>query len=125
MRLALADPAVLGVAGISTSAYITRPDTLSGDDADAVACLVCPLTAMLLGLGWIGVAYGQLHKHPWAEQVEDGACAWLLGYDHDDSEPTRGNPWRGLLLAVDQLAAASSHDQAIAALRTLLQQPSA
>jgi hypothetical protein len=121
MRTALADPRALGVAGITTSSLVSAQDHGPAEDfRQPDQCRVHPITAMLLQLDRIDIAYGRIHKHPWIEQVEDETTLWLLEYDQVDVEPHYGNPWRCLASALVDVAAATNSDQAIAALELLL-----
>ena len=121
MRMALANPQALGLAGITTSSLVSAQDHGPADDfRQPDQCRVHPITAMLLQLDRVDIAYGRIHKHPWVEQVEDGATLWLLEYDQVDAEPHYGNPWRCLSSALVNMAITTSLHQAIADLQLLL-----
>src|SRR6266498_1486297 len=79
MRDAIADPAALGIAGLTTTAWVLPADEDIAGQNDPAVCQVCPITAMLLKLGRIP-AYGGTYKHPWREYAEDDAFQFVLSH---------------------------------------------
>src|SRR6266568_4608502 len=81
MRDAIADPAALGIATLTTTAWVLPENEDIASQNDPAACQVCPLTAMLLKLGWIQ-AYRGIDKHPWREYAENEAFQFALSHSH-------------------------------------------
>ena len=108
----------LGVAGITTIAWVLPANGDIASENDRVACQVCPITAMLMKLGRIP-AYDGTYKHPWREYAEDDVFQFVLshGGGNDDA-----NPWRSFCDALTELAKETGDSKAIATLEELLGQ---
>ncbi len=118
MRDAIADPTALGIAGLTTTAWVLPANEDIASQNDPASCRVCPLTAMLLKLGWIQ-AYGGTGKHPWREHAENDAFQFALSHGSGNSN---SNPWRSFCEALAGVAKVTSDIDAIAALGELLGQ---
>jgi hypothetical protein len=116
MRDAIADPAALGIAGLTTTAWVLPANEDIASQNDLAACQVCPLTAMLLKLGQIQ-AHGGTYKHPWREHAENDTFQFALSHGGGNND---SNPWRSLCDALADVAKVTSDSDAIAALRELL-----